>query len=310
MTRKWTEKDIDYLKDNYGKNSLVEISRNLKRTYVATRAKALRLNLRRRYVTNVNMEFFSKWSPELAYIVGFFLADGDITNPSRSKRYAVRISSTDSDIIEKIVKVSGYTGKISKSRQDGVKKISYRFNFSGYRIWKIFNSFGFDNRKSYTAKFPEHIPQHLIHHFIRGVFDGDGSIRLKHTMYPTVDIVGTRDVVCEVGGIFSDYNEMFLCKNTINTWRIAYHGENAINVLNCIYRDSTIHMNRKYVSYLKALKWKRQRRRWFGFETKFICNNYQKMPVEVIANYLRCTPSVVYSKANQLGLKKFIRRHS
>lgn len=307
--KKWSNDDIKYLTSNYGKVSLVHISKHIGRTYNATRAKALRLDLHEKDVVNAEWRFFDVWSEELAYVIGFFLADGDITDPNKHKRYAVRINSTDKDIIDKIVCISGYTGSVSEYRKTSLNKTIYRITFSGYKIWKFFNSLGFDNKKSKTAVFPKDIPICLMNHFIRGIFDGDGSIRLKHTMYPTMDITGTKPVVSSIGSIFECYSELFKCKNAKNTWRIVYHAENALSFLRYLYNNSTIYMQRKYLLYKKAGRWERQKQIWTETELGFITDNYKKMSLAEIGTNLGRSAASVYSKADQLGLKKFTWRY-
>ena len=49
----------------------------------------------------VQHDFFKKWSSEMAYVLGFFAADGNLTIGKRGNYY-LEFNSTDKDIIEKI----------------------------------------------------------------------------------------------------------------------------------------------------------------------------------------------------------------
>lgn len=55
---------------------------------------------------------------------------------------------------------------------------------------------GCTEQKSLNLTFPtkEQVPPHLLHHFIRGYFDGDGSISLYNNDYH-VSIVGTESFI-------------------------------------------------------------------------------------------------------------------
>ena len=48
-----------------------------------------------------NEDFFKKWTPEMAYVLGFFTADGNMIKNKRGSHF-IEFYSTDRDIIEKI----------------------------------------------------------------------------------------------------------------------------------------------------------------------------------------------------------------
>lgn len=261
ITKHYSDNELEYLKENYGKFSVQKIAKNLERSTQSVSVKISKLGLadksKRTYAPNVDMDFFNKWSPELAYIVGFFLADGCISDYEKHSCCLVTFSCSDRDVINKIVDVAVFQGNIYEIKIVGYK-IIYKIVFSGRLIWDFFKYLGFDNNKSYTAKIPKQVPQHLIPHLVRGIFDGDGNIYLRPTtLYPYIKIVGTKDVVMKIGSIFNFYGSIRPISNC--TFVISYNGKSAIDFMESIYCDSKIHMNRKYGLYLESLKWKPQK---------------------------------------------------
>lgn len=108
------------------------------------------------------------------------MSDGCLLKEGRNKTaYAVRISSNDYDIIEWLHTYLCVGNKIYKQ---GEKSFTIKFRN------KEAISFMMDNelteRKSLTVKFPN-IPDNVLPDFIRGYFDGNGSVVLHKTKYNT-----------------------------------------------------------------------------------------------------------------------------
>lgn len=125
----------------------------------------------------MNKNFFFKESPELFYILGLWASDGCVYKNS------MQIAMTDKDIIEWVAETIEYTGKIKEiknyggfdSKTDKLTSISHFIRINSKEVREVFESYGITAKKSLTIKFPK-IPDEMIPHFIRGVFDGDGGI--------------------------------------------------------------------------------------------------------------------------------------
>ena len=116
---------------------------------------------------DINEDFFSGWSPEMAYVLGLIITDGCVSGAGQ-----VSLSMNDQELLEKVKKVMGSEHNITPSKhQAGL----YCFHFAREKLIEDLHKFGVFPRKSLTVNFPD-VPQKFLTDFIRGVFDGDGSV--------------------------------------------------------------------------------------------------------------------------------------
>ncbi len=122
-----------------------------------------------------NEDFFKKWSSEMAYVLGFFTADGNMTKHKNGGCY-IEFTSNDYEVLYKIKKIIGLDNKISWRNRNS--KIHYRIQMGSKVLYEDLISLGLTPNKSLTIKFPNISLVHLKH-FIRGYFDGDGCVYFK-----------------------------------------------------------------------------------------------------------------------------------
>lgn len=123
----------------------------------------------------VNENFFEKWTSEMAYVLGFFTADGHMfINPNGS--HYVAFTSTDYELISEIRKILHSRHKIGGRKYKNCKgKIRYRLQIGGRKMFQDLFSLGLTPKKSKKIKLPN-VPRICFHHFVRGYFDGDGCV--------------------------------------------------------------------------------------------------------------------------------------
>lgn len=127
-----------------------------------------------------NNIFKSGWNHENAYIFGWVMSDGCLRREGRNKNaFAVRICSNDFEIIEWLHDRLCVGNQIYKQGKNGFQ-IKYRNKES----IEFMMSCGLKERKSLSMKFPD-IPNEVVWSFIRGYFDGAGSIVLKTNRHNT-----------------------------------------------------------------------------------------------------------------------------
>ena len=127
----------------------------------------------RKYTLNENY-FKVLDTPEKAYVLGFIYADGCISHNQDSYRISITQIAERKDILYKIKKELESTSEITLVKD--VKNETYHLNFYSRTLGEDLIKLGCTPNKSLTIQFPNFIPDHLMHHFIRGIFDGDGCI--------------------------------------------------------------------------------------------------------------------------------------
>lgn len=135
--------------------------------------KAIKESKQLRFVEN----FFNKWSPNMAYILGYFAADGTMFKNKNGSCY-IAFTSTDIELIMLVKNILSVTNKIESYQPKGNSKIRYNLQIGGKGLFNKLKYLGLTPKKSLKLKLPQ-VPNYLLNHFIRGYFDGDGCAYLK-----------------------------------------------------------------------------------------------------------------------------------
>ena len=119
-------------------------------------------------------KFFKTWSSEMAYVLGFFTADGNMIKNKRGAHF-ISIEVTDKDILEKIKKVIGSNHKIGVRAREFPEKDAYRLQIGSKKIFNDLIKLGLTPNKSKIIDLPR-VPDKYFSDFVRGYFDGDGNV--------------------------------------------------------------------------------------------------------------------------------------
>ena len=197
-------------------------------------------------------------SEEKAYWLGFIYADGYID--ANKFIFEISLKSSDKEHLEKFNKFMKHKDKnhvkISNSKCRDKCFERCRWYVSNKHLWNILNSYGCTPNKSLTLEFPNFLIfkyDHLIRHFIRGYFDGDGSFSrylLKTCVNPHIQIIGTHAFltkILECSQLNGRFGKDKRWKN--NTEYIEFDKENGIKFINYIYDNCNIYLDRKYKLY-------------------------------------------------------------
>ena len=117
---------------------------------------------------SINGSFFNMWSADMAYVFGFWIADGYMRI---DKSYRISFSSADREILVQIRDAMHSTHPIQKDSRSNCWNL---YIFSKALYFGLLH-LGGSRAKSRTISFPS-VPNQYIRDFIRGYFDGDGSI--------------------------------------------------------------------------------------------------------------------------------------
>ena len=201
----------------------------------------------------IDTDFFSKIdSEEKAYVLGFMYADGYITG----KYFGFKQSAKDKEILEKIrtaLKSDHKIGEYINNNGYGQGNAYCSLIVNNEKMVSDLQKLGIVFNKSKILRFPnqEQVPFHLLRHFIRGYFDGDGSIyKVAQGNTYGISFTGTQDFLTGISNFFRD--------NGVDTASqiYKYHDKdiydykiggrsNVKKVRDILYIDASIFMNRK-----------------------------------------------------------------
>ena len=127
----------------------------------------------------MNNEFFKGWNPINAYVTGNSLADASM---ARSKiKITYKVKAADICILEHIKEVTDSHHKLSR-KSEFLKETQKSYETARLQICgKEFCSHALEkgiipNKTKLGCKFPTDASPKEMRHFIRGYFDGDGSV--------------------------------------------------------------------------------------------------------------------------------------
>lgn len=125
----------------------------------------------------VNEQFFATWSHEMAYVLGFWFADGSIEHAPAMRGHYIRVSSTDRENVERIRSAMESQHTIVHIKSNVRHKTKYLLRIGSQKLFHQLVDRGVLERKSRIVSFPT-LPPQYIHTFVRGYFDGDGCVHL------------------------------------------------------------------------------------------------------------------------------------
>jgi intein-encoded DNA endonuclease-like protein len=225
---------------------------NVSESFISKKLKELNITKRsnsiyRRRTWNENF-FNSITTEKQAYWLGFLYADGCVHDKPNGQKL-ISLVVKDKEVIEKFIKALNGDFEVK----------CYSENYGIYLTSKImFNDLcklGCVPRKSLNLKFPI-IDENLVHHFIRGYFDGDGTVFIcnpknynkTNTVYKSIGIgmCGTYELL----SILAKHAPINIPKKDKrkqgNIWYSSISGTNkALTFYNYLYKDATIWLDRK-----------------------------------------------------------------
>jgi hypothetical protein len=213
-----------------------------------------------------NFDFFENIdTEEKAYWLGFMFADGyicDYTNRYGEDKFGITLHVDDIQTLEAFKHSIKATNPITDVSSNGRKL--RRILMSSQKTVDDLISHGCTKQKSLTLKPPINIPNNLINHFIRGFFDGDGSIFYnksefeKHEAWLTpsfsICITSTKEIIEWIIDVVG-FGHIAKEPRREKTWYYRQNGNNKVKQFcDYIYKDATIYMERKYNLYKELLK--------------------------------------------------------
>ena len=219
----------------------------------------------------VNEKFFDKWNPEMAYLLGYWYADGSIY-PSVRGSY-LSATSVVKEIIYNVKKWLKSKHIIREEKPIWPNgKTKYSLRIGNKSLYKALIKLGLYPNKSLTVKFP-YIPNRFLSHFIRGYFDGDGCVFLE-----MANGITRSRIIRRLSVIFTSGSQEFLkelCKTlgsklklkqtrvykSHRSYQLRYFTSDSVKLFKFMYEDcrKNAYLKRKLNYFGKYFKLRPQR---------------------------------------------------
>ena len=245
-----------YFKDKYCSGEINMVLRKLG----ITRPNGTQAKINHDYFENIDSEHKAYW-------LGFIYADGSMTKKAYEKgsyTYRLRMESMFEDkyILEQMaldlesdLKPKEYYNDASHFEGYNKPKHTAYIMFSSKKMGEDLVKLGVVPNKTLILKSLPSIPDNLMKHFIRGYFDGDGSVYLTKDNTIKTAFYGTHDFINSIQDFL--IKELDLTKKKITDQKeanVSFVGmakQESEKLYHYMYDEATIFLNRKYEKYNK-----------------------------------------------------------
>lgn len=267
MAIKISKEKEEYIKNNYlieGTKTILQ-KLNISKPCLLKYARKYNLKIKSSKIYEFNENFFENIDDEnKAYWLGFIYADGYVRERKSSSELRIKLSIKDLEHLEKFNKTLESNNIIRKKENDRLVILG----INSRKIVKDLIDKGCHQAKTFDIKFPYFLDKELIRHFIRGYFDGDGSISTRKAynrdgslcekrFIPNLNFVsGSFDMLLSLREEISKESNIKECSITIYgrfgyiNWGSLY---DIIKIYHYFYDNSNLYLERKKNKFKKIL---------------------------------------------------------
>ncbi len=209
------------------------------------------------YNPNLKEDFFHNiTSEQQAYFLGFIITDGNVFIPEGGRQASISITQQENDryILDYFLECVNANTRVGYDNR-GCCQAAIRSD----EMAKDLEAYGVTQNKTLSTTLPK-LENYLMPHLIRGIFDGDGSIKAhmtnKNNRYAhAISFSGTHVLMQEIVDYLS--TQLMVFKPTVydydnrNLSETKWQSINDIYIIGeWMYKNATIYLKRKYESYL------------------------------------------------------------
>lgn len=228
----------------------VLISNNIHIRSLAEANRANSINVRK---YGVNDDYFDNESSNMAYILGFLAADGTVKK--NGNRIKIGLSSVDRKFLELIKEELGAESNIFDYETSNGYMVS-ELGFTSQKIKQKLAEYNIIPGKTETFTFPTNLSKKYWIDFIRGYFDGDGSVGTAGPSAIRWQICSHRPQVLEtiVEFLFEEYGipKVSVQKNEHGNsflYRIQYSNNSTRKIFQILYTPNSLYLPRKFEKF-------------------------------------------------------------
>lgn len=249
----YSENTLRNLYQQFGTGKLVAEHLNVSYKGLMRKLKRLGITSAPHKRRTINEHYFSFIDSEAkAYFLGFFFCDGYISD--NMQRFQVNLTAEDGYILERFCQDSNATYEVSYKKAYAAGKIyqQSRLSINRSEFIRQLVSQGILPGKENRSMLPN-IPNNLIFHFIRGMYDADGYMSISHSE--------RHNPVYELGfvaysAIIEELNQIFVL-NDINDLHVYRCGgakvytigsakrDTVYKIGSLLYNNATVYLQRK-----------------------------------------------------------------
>jgi len=252
---------------------------------------------------NCNDKKFDSINRFSAYFVGLVAADGNLGQ----KKFAITITQSHNDgyqLLQQIATHIDYSGSFYYIEATD----AYTIYINSPKIIKLAEQFNVTPKKSLTYSYPNNLPKELFPYFIRGYFDGDGSLGYYKTNTSKIFImsmVGTKDFINSCAKLFPISSKVRDLRKE-NSWEIRWYGKKALQVYKFIYENTQLDItSAKQKKYVGLNMRKLREDKFSKIKDELIKLHKLKTPVAEISKILDSPFQVIYKWMKRAGLKPY-----
>lgn len=124
-------------------------------------------------------EFFAHWSAEMAWVLGVIYTDGNLGSDDERTGPCLSVAQAQPELLEKVLALMKSDATVSRREQSIPRSTRtttiYNFRISRRELHAQLVALGVTPNKSLTLRWPA-VPAPYVRDFIRGCWDGDGSV--------------------------------------------------------------------------------------------------------------------------------------
>lgn len=221
--------------------------------HIRTRNEQNRFSPQNQRQFHVNDEYFSTQSANMVYLLGFLAADGCVY--AKNNCIKIGLSSLDKVFLEQISKEIDSDYPIHDYVTNKGFAVS-ELRFSSYQIKQDLALYNIIPKKTYNFTFPSNIDSRYIRDFIRGYFDGDGSISTAGQGIRWQVCSHTKDVLIRISDFFAkqgiNKTNIYQDKRS-GVYYIQYSTNSTKKIFDILYYPHCFCLPRKYKKYKQLI---------------------------------------------------------
>lgn len=188
---------------------------------------------------------------EKAYWLGALYADGNVSKKA-SRSGQIFLTSTDKEWVEKFMSDINSTNKPRLEKHSKFKSIIWKAQITSSQMYTDLVTLGCIPVKSHVIRIPD-INKKLVHHFIRGYFDGDGTVGIYKNIKGCEWKILKSGLCSGSEEFLVDILKILPTKNKSMTYRgvfvVQFSLRDSIALYNYMYKESTVHLQRKKAKF-------------------------------------------------------------